>query len=112
DLRGEFIRGWDDGRGVDVARELLSWQKGTLTISDPNLASVNVGALIHANNDSANTYKSMGFDVVNKGDYGMLRSSINVEASGAQDLDSNGWQFGYGATRPRNIAFSYIVRAA
>ncbi|WP_042860033.1 phage tail protein [Dickeya sp. NCPPB 3274] len=112
DLRGEFIRGWDDGRGADVARELLSWQKGTLTISDPNLASVNVGALIHANNDSANTYKSMGFDVVNKGDYGMLRSAINVEASGAQDLDSNGWQFGYGATRPRNIAFNYIVRAA
>ncbi|TYL41695.1 phage tail protein [Dickeya sp. ws52] len=112
DLRGEFIRGWDDGRGVDVARELLSWQKGTLTISDPNLSAVNVGALIHANNDSANTYKSMGFDIVNKSDYAMLRAAINVETVGAQDLDSNGWQFGYGATRPRNIAFNYIVRAA
>ncbi|MBX9444175.1 tail fiber protein [Dickeya chrysanthemi] len=112
DLRGEFIRGWDDGRGVDVARELLSWQKGTLTISDPNLSSVNVGALIHANNDSANTYKSMGFDIVNKSDYAMLRAAINVETVGAQDLDSNGWQFGYGSTRPRNIAFNYIVRAA
>ncbi|ACZ76650.1 Tail Collar domain protein [Dickeya parazeae Ech586] len=112
DLRGEFIRGWDDGRGVDVARELLSWQKGTLTVSDPNLTSVNVGTLIHGNNDSANTYKSMGFDIVNKADYDMLRAALNVESSGAQDLDSYGWQFGYGATRPRNIAFSYIVRAA
>ncbi|EOJ9562659.1 phage tail protein, partial [Escherichia coli] len=24
DLRGEFIRGWDDGRGVDAGRQLLS----------------------------------------------------------------------------------------
>ena len=26
DLRGEFIRGWDDGRGVDSGRGLLSLQ--------------------------------------------------------------------------------------
>lgn len=26
DLRGEFIRGWDDGRGIDAARVLLSAQ--------------------------------------------------------------------------------------
>lgn len=27
DLRGEFVRGWDHGRGVDVDRTLLSWQE-------------------------------------------------------------------------------------
>lgn len=26
DLRGEFIRGWDNGRGVDPGRSLLAWQ--------------------------------------------------------------------------------------
>ncbi|EPU2804899.1 phage tail protein, partial [Escherichia coli] len=26
DLRGEFIRGWDDGRGVDTGRGILSAQ--------------------------------------------------------------------------------------
>ncbi|MEH6564572.1 MAG: phage tail protein [Halopseudomonas sp.] len=26
DLRGEFVRGWDDGRGVDAGRLLGSWQ--------------------------------------------------------------------------------------
>jgi hypothetical protein len=26
DLRGDFIRGWDDGRGVDAARAIGSWQ--------------------------------------------------------------------------------------
>ena len=29
DLRGEFIRGWDDGRKVDTGRDLLSRQDGT-----------------------------------------------------------------------------------
>ncbi|MEI1531002.1 tail fiber protein, partial [Escherichia coli] len=29
DLRGEFIRGWDDGRKVDTGRSLLSGQAAT-----------------------------------------------------------------------------------
>lgn len=28
DLRGEFVRGWDDGRGVDPGREMGSWAPG------------------------------------------------------------------------------------
>lgn len=27
DLRGEFVRGWDDGRGIDSGRVMGSWQK-------------------------------------------------------------------------------------
>ena len=30
DLRGEFIRGWDDGRGIDTGRALLNWQPHTI----------------------------------------------------------------------------------
>lgn len=30
DLRGEFLRGWDDGRGVDSGRGLLSLQAGMI----------------------------------------------------------------------------------
>ena len=30
DLRGEFVRGFDDGRGVDINRTLGSWQKDEL----------------------------------------------------------------------------------
>ena len=26
DLRGEFIRGWDNGRGIDAGRTLAGWQ--------------------------------------------------------------------------------------
>lgn len=29
DLRGEFLRGWDDGRGVDAGRGFGTWQQST-----------------------------------------------------------------------------------
>jgi len=32
DLRGEFIRGWDDGKGVDKERRFGSWQKDSFNI--------------------------------------------------------------------------------
>lgn len=33
DLRGEFVRGWDHGRGVDPGRTLRSWQMATSQIN-------------------------------------------------------------------------------
>jgi phage-related tail fiber protein len=30
DLRGEFLRAWDDGRGVDTARAIGTWQADRL----------------------------------------------------------------------------------
>ena len=34
-LRGEFIRGWDNGRGVDPGRILASWQAATAIANMP-----------------------------------------------------------------------------
>lgn len=34
DSRGEFLRGWDHGRGVDAGRAVGSWQVGTATYGD------------------------------------------------------------------------------
>ncbi|MGD1827049.1 tail fiber protein [Chromobacterium violaceum] len=34
DLRGEFVRGWDDGRGVDGGRGFGTWQNATRVIKD------------------------------------------------------------------------------
>ena len=38
DLRGEFIRGWDAGHGVDKNRAFGSWQIGTPISHDDNVA--------------------------------------------------------------------------
>lgn len=44
DMRGEFVRGWDDGRGVDPARAFASAQSGAIeahlhSVTPPSVAS-------------------------------------------------------------------------
>ena len=39
DLRGEFIRGWDNGRAVDPGRALASWQSDELRAHQHELDS-------------------------------------------------------------------------
>ncbi|WP_231679148.1 phage tail protein, partial [Ralstonia pseudosolanacearum] len=47
DLRGEFLRGWDDGRGVDSGRGIGTWQSGSPVVHDDvgGIASFNITAL-------------------------------------------------------------------
>ncbi|HCO4574054.1 TPA: phage tail protein [Escherichia coli] len=93
DLRGEFIRGWDDGRGVDSSR-------GLLTSQDHLFAS-------HEHwFDQCYALKSFdptgGRFVVTADAFGELitANSISTVSVGGSE------------TRPRNVAFNYIVRAA
>ena len=86
DLRGEFIRGWDDGRGIDSGRALLSAQGGAIQ-SHTHLLAVRV---------SGATSATSADDVLKTGG----TSSRETNATGGTE------------TRPRNIAFNYIVRAA
>ncbi len=106
DLRGEFIRGWDDGRGVDAGRTLL-FAQGSQNLS-------------HSHDETAAYGGNTG------GDVSTDRSRFaKTYYTGLKDLYSrpvNGWTgaisdlstaaSGGGESRPRNIAFNYIVRAA
>jgi microcystin-dependent protein len=51
DLRGEFIRGWDNGRGMDPGRALGSWQIGSLHIHNDERDSFTGGAWNNMWND-------------------------------------------------------------
>ncbi|AJK17045.1 putative phage tail fiber protein [Yersinia pseudotuberculosis str. PA3606] len=99
-MRGEFIRGWDDGKLADPGRGLLSFQEGTV-----------VG----------------GYDDNDTGDIssiGLYSSGFGDQLTNTQWVSINGkrwitagvssiryeW-YAYLSTRPRNIAFNYIVRA-
>ncbi|HGC1864189.1 TPA: phage tail protein [Escherichia coli] len=86
DLRGEFIRGWDDGRGIDLARTLLSIQDGGIEEHD------------HGYNGAI--YTSSGPSWANTTGAGYLAYSGFTSSHGGSE------------TRPRNIAFNFIVRAA
>ncbi|HAL2204384.1 phage tail protein [Escherichia coli] len=93
DLRGEFIRGWDDGRGVDSSRGLLTSQDHLFASHEHWFDKY---------------YALTGFDptggrfVVTADAFGELitANSISTVSVGGSE------------TRPRNVAFNYIVRAA
>ncbi|MBF2820952.1 phage tail protein [Escherichia coli] len=116
DLRGEFIRGWDDGKGVDVSRSLLSNQSDAIRNITGELRTVNTdnysiwestssfdGALIPLGNTTNRFFELKGLQVspVSSGTY---PRRVGFDASKVVPTANE--------NRPRNIAFNYIVRAA
>ncbi|EIW6493584.1 tail fiber protein [Escherichia coli] len=127
DLRGEFIRGWDDGRGVDAGRALLSLQDDSfeahrhesffyagiyrdetplknLPSSDEMLTlSSTTNALSPDSIDATNS-------LIGNDDYNCLIEGNKNNKRMATGLSTS--IVGAAETRPRNISFNYIVRAA
>ncbi|MBK3051850.1 phage tail protein, partial [Klebsiella pneumoniae] len=106
DLRGEFIRGWDDGRGVDSGRALLSQQSdamqkisGTATDNSVGASASGSGAMTITENEGTRYYASATSSPAH-----LYYKTIGIDSSlVARTANEN---------RPRNIAFNYIVRAA
>ncbi|MCJ1164981.1 phage tail protein [Escherichia coli] len=113
DLRGEFIRGWDDGRGIDTNRSLLSSQgdtirnikgfinevKGTIDTATFMLQT-GTGAFALASQATRNIYNNLGtYETKNTPYTGFSFDASRVVPTASEN-------------RPRNIAFNYIVRAA
>lgn len=113
DMRGEFPRGWDNGRGVDAGRVLLSPQLSanqSHTHID-KFAFARQGANPGGVPASASAYAKTYWDPIADAASGALRSSQDGTWSGASSgLD--GYASGTNESRPRNIAFNYILRAA
>ncbi|MEP8881188.1 phage tail protein [Enterobacter hormaechei] len=112
DLRGEFIRGWDDGRGVDTGRGLLSAQGGMSFDHRHWLPTTNGtggdGAMtaLFIDGNSAMFYYPDGTNEYNPNpSTGTLLQTYTAKAALGSAM------FG-SETRPRNVAFNYIVRAA
>lgn len=80
DLRGEFIRGWDDGREVDAGRVLGSWQADELR-------------------SHAHSYTVWGYD----------GSAGPGGGDGSPNGQTTGWAGG-AETRPRNVALLYCIK--
>ncbi|EEV6163068.1 phage tail protein [Escherichia coli] len=100
DLRGEFIRGWDDGRGVDSGRALLSAQGDAIRNINGAFTDVRFNPSAAAN--GAFTMVNLGqasSDSAGKG----FAKQVTFNASNSVPTASE--------NRPRNIAFNYIVRA-
>lgn len=78
DLRGEFVRGWDDGRGVDAGRSVGSRQ------GDANKAHTH-----SARSGSSGSHTHSGSSI-GAGNTGASTSSVGVAAGGNHDVPRAG----------------------
>ncbi|KLU16158.1 MULTISPECIES: phage tail protein [Xenorhabdus] len=117
DLRGEFIRGWDDSGNIDPNRSLLSYQNSAFqnhfhalptSNGDDGMEENGITTVFDDNKadnfalDLENTQHPVGNNAgLWSGNYFRTYSSSVYGGFSVAD-----------ETRPRNIAFNYIVRAA
>ncbi|EHX57629.1 TPA: tail fiber protein [Escherichia coli] len=117
DLRGEFIRGWDDGRGVDAGRALLNWQPHTI-LDHAHYMELWTGDGLATGSTREGVNPGI---LATYGDGGIVKTDepgLKVPSSLRAISSRNVRRFGEISgnvgteTRPRNVAFNYIVRAA
>ena len=111
DMRGEFPRGWDNGRGVDAGRTLLSAQgdaireiQGSIT-ADAIKNNTQTPGLLGSGAFSGSGEPAQGL-ALQGSDYGPANNfrTLNFKASSVVPTATE--------NRPRSIAFNYIVRAS
>lgn len=102
DLRGEFVRGWDDGRGVDTGRAIGSTQQQQLEKHKH----------ISSNNDctSYSTINGVGTGTYNafcdtNGSVTDSNASLTGDGSHTEQTAKLGTE-----TRPRNVAMLYCIK--
>ena len=105
DLRGEFIRGWDDGRGIDAGRKILSAQGDAIRNIVGHISCVRRGSVFSDLNDGAFRYDS-NWSTKIKGD------GVEDDWGSVVSFDASRVVPTAPENRPRSIAFNYIVRAA
>lgn len=107
DLRGEFIRGWDDGRGVDAPRPM-----GSAQVDAVRQHYHGIGYISPNNDDGAfvvrnwTTAEQQNLQFIN----GNGNSAIRTLSASSNLGTTNAIDDAAGETRPRNIALLAIIK--
>ena len=107
DLRGEFIRGWDDGRGVDTPRPM-----GSAQVDAVRQHYHGIGYISPNNDDAAfvvrnwTTTEQQTMQFIN----GNGNSAIRTLSASSNLGTTNAIDDAAGETRPRNVALLAIIK--
>lgn len=110
DLRGEFVRGWDDGRGVDNNRNFGVFQgdqnkqhnhSATSVVNDPGHNHVYIDQQAH--NEGYRPWKA------GDNDCGQRNKNTNNAFTGIS-VTTTVQNSGGNESRPRNIAMMYVIK--
>lgn len=112
ELRGEFIRGADDGRGVDAGRTVGSWQMGSLHVHNEDTDSFTGG--IWRNMYYAENYKKTGYDPITAQQMKQWTDGVVLQypvfGGIYEDWANWGAPWTY-MSRPRNVALVPCIKA-
>lgn len=116
DLRGEFVRGWDDGRNIDAGRGLGSLQLGSAQVLNSSNAMRSLG-IGNQDNQHADIWQRSQHDKIVAGQqgyqeiYGSYNDIFSWHGRNGHGRVKNGNnQIEFGATRPRNIALLACIK--
>ena len=109
DLRGEFLRGWDDGRGVDAGRGLMSAQGDAIRNITGGMNDIYCGGSGGVDANTAFSKSNIQDATVYWVTAGATQANRRVRRL---VLDASSMVPTARENRPRNVAFNYIVRAA
>ena len=105
DLRGEFVRGFDNGRGADSGRSFASSQGESYKSHDHDISDPG-----HSHSGDVEAARQTGTDMGSGDTHKLVTNStrglsIDSNTTGIS-IDSEGGS----ETRPRNIAMMYIIK--
>lgn len=106
EARGEFPRIWDDGRGVDSGRGLLTAQSDSLQRMTGSLSE-----MVYSVSQSASEITGVFAAISSTPNIVQAYSSAGALRYMNVDFDSQRVARTSTETRPRNIAFNFLVRA-
>ena len=117
DLRGEFIRGFDNGRGIDSGRGIGSSQgsqnvahdhdadaSATSNVSDPGHRHPARG--YGSDDDGGSSFAGSGNTAISTAAIQDATTGISVSTNVSIDVDNDGGN----ESRPRNVAMMYIIK--
>jgi microcystin-dependent protein len=120
DLRGEFVRGFDNGRGVDNGRSIASSQSSQFGQHNHNVSASSSSSVTDPGHKHTMNF-NIGNIISSGGAFGMKDSGtadrmntattgISVSTTTSISQSNRGGTSNSSETRPRSIAMMYIIK--